>query len=83
MIITLLNSDVKLNKAIHIRQCVLDLSKITIYKLFDQWQQNPHIEDMQLIGGDTDFFFLEVKLKHPRDDILAIMILFRMFLSHL
>ena len=59
-----------MNKPIYIGQCVLDTSKVIMYKLFDQWKQNPMCEQVQLIGGDTDSFFLKVVSPHDRNTIL-------------
>lgn len=73
MVMNLLKSDIELNKPIYIGQCVLDFSKIVMYKLLDQWKENPMCESVQLIGGDTDSFFMEVTSIHGRDDILRSM----------
>ena len=70
MVVSLLNNDIELNKAIYIGMTVLECSKIQMYKMFDQWLSNPLIKHVQLIGGDTDSYFLQVKSKYPRDDIL-------------
>ena len=70
IVVNLKKSEVVLNKAIYIGQCVLDVSKVIMYKLWDEWRANPLCEKVELIGGDTDSFFLKVVSPYSRDDIL-------------
>ena len=54
-------SKVVLDKPIYIGQAVLDYSKLTMYKLFyETLPQCPLIQKLELLGGDTDSFFLEI-----------------------
>ena len=71
VVIELQNKKAILDKPIYIGQAVLDISKITMYRMFENWKNNPLIDSVELIGGDTDSFFLEVKSKYKRDEILA------------
>ena len=70
IVVNLRKSDVVLNKAIYIGQCVLDISKIHMYKLWDQWRTNALCDSVELVGGDTDSFFLKVVSSYPRDIIM-------------
>ena len=70
IVVNIRKSDVVLNKAIYIGQCVLDMSKIHMYKLCDQWRTNTLCDSVELIGGDTDSFFLKVVSSYPRDVIM-------------
>ena len=57
----MLNSKVTLNKPIFVGQAVLDYSKLEMYQLFYKiLPQCPLIKKLQLIGGDTDSFFLTI-----------------------
>ena len=50
-----------LDKPIYIGQAVLDYSKLTMYTLFYQTLPScPLIKKLELLGGDTDSFFLEI-----------------------
>lgn len=71
VIIELQNNKATLDKPVFIGQAVLDISKVTMYRMFEHWRANPLVDSVGLYGGDTDSFFLEVRSKHPRDAILA------------
>ena len=58
LVVTMRNTCVSLCKPVFIGQCVLDASKIMMYRLLDQLKQHPALSEVQLIGGDTDSFFL-------------------------
>ena len=73
MVMNLVNSEVELSKPIYIGQCVLDFSKVVMYKLFDAWKENTLCDNVQLIGGDTDSFFMEIESSYDRDTILKSM----------
>ena len=57
----MLKTKVTLNKPIFVGQAVLDYSKLEMYNLFYKiLPQCPLIKKLQLIGGDTDSFFLTI-----------------------
>ena len=57
----MLKPKVTLDKPIFVGQAVLDYSKIEMYNLFyNILPQCPLIKKLQLIGGDTDSFFLTI-----------------------
>jgi len=57
----MLKAKVILNKPIFVGQAVLDYSKLQMYKLFYRTlPQCPLIKKLQLVGGDTDSFFLNI-----------------------
>ena len=57
----MLKSKVTLDKPVFVGQAVLDYSKIEMYNLFYKiLPQCPLIKKLQLIGGDTDSFFLTI-----------------------
>ena len=57
----MLKSKVTLNKPIFVGQAVLDYSKLEMYELYYKTlSQCPLIKKLQLVGGDTDSFFLTI-----------------------
>ena len=55
-------SKVELNKPVYIGQAVLDYSKLEMYNLFyNILRKCPLIRQPDLVGGDTDSFFLAIK----------------------
>ena len=57
----MLKAKVILNKPIFVGQAVLDYSKLQMYKLFYRTlSQCSLIKKLQLVGGDTDNFFLNI-----------------------
>ena len=57
----MLKAKVTLDKPIFVGQAVLDYSKLEMYNLFYRTlPQCPLIKKLQLIGGDTDSFFLTI-----------------------
>lgn len=70
IILELLKTDVVLDKPVYIGQTVLDISKLVMYQMLDQWKANPHISKLRLLGGDTDSFFMEVESEFDRNTIL-------------
>lgn len=57
----MLKSKVVLDKPIFVGQAVLDYSKLEMYNLFyNILPQCPLIKKLQLVGGDTDSFFLTI-----------------------
>ena len=59
--VKMMKPKVTLDKPIFIGQAVLDYSKLTMYNLFYKTlKQCPLINDLTLLGGDTDSFFLEL-----------------------
>ena len=57
----MLKAKVTLNKPIFVGQAVLDFSKLEMYHLFYKTlPQCPLIKRLQLVGGDTDSFFLTI-----------------------
>ena len=57
----MLKPKVILNKPIFVGQAVLDYSKLEMYNLFYKiLPQSPLIKQLQLVGGDTDSFFLTI-----------------------
>ena len=57
----MLKAKVTLNKPIFVGQAVLDYSKLEMYELFYKTlPQCPLIKKLQLVGGDTDSFFLTI-----------------------
>ena len=59
--VKMMKPKVILNKPIYIGQAVLDYSKLAMYKLFYQTlPQCSLIHNLELIGGDTDSFFLSL-----------------------
>ena len=57
----MLKSKVTLDKPIFVGQAVLDYSKLEMYKLYYQTlRQCPLIKKLELVGGDTDSFFLAI-----------------------
>ena len=68
-VVTMRKTSVLLDKAIFIGQCILDTSKVIMYQLFDQMRAHPTIDSVQLIGGDTDSFFLKLHSSHSLDAI--------------
>ena len=57
----MLKPKVKLDKPVFVGQAVLDYSKIEMYNLFYKiLPQCPLIKKLQLVGGDTDSFFLPI-----------------------
>ena len=57
----MLKPKVTLNKPIFVGQAVLDYSKLEMYQLFyTTLPQCPLIKKLQLVGGDTDSFFLTI-----------------------
>ena len=71
--VKMMKPKVTLDKPIYIGQAVLDYSKLTMYKLFYQTlPQCPLIHKLELLGGDTDSFFLSltVDIQTSSSDIL-------------
>ena len=62
---------VELNKPIYIGQAVLDHSKLEMYRLFYGVIKapGPLIADVKLLAGDTDSFFLELKVRKVENEI--------------
>ena len=59
--VKMMKPKVVLDKPIFIGQAVLDYSKLTMYTLFYKTlKQCPLINNLTLLGGDTDSFFLEI-----------------------
>ena len=59
--VKMMKPKVVLDKPIFIGQAVLDYSKLTMYTLFYKiLKQCPLINNLTLLGGDTDSFFLEI-----------------------
>ena len=57
----MLKPKVTLNKPIFVGQAVLDYSKLEMYNLYYKvLSQCPLIKKLQLVGGDTDSFFLNI-----------------------
>ena len=57
----MLNTKVTLDKPVFVGQAVLDYSKLEMYNLFYKvLPQCPLIKKLQLVGGDTDSFFLTI-----------------------
>ena len=57
----MLKSKVTLDKPVFVGQAVLDYSKLEMYNLFYHiLPQCPLIKKLQLVGGDTDSFFLAI-----------------------
>ena len=57
----MMKSKVTLDKPIFVGQAVLDYSKLEMYNLFyDILPHCPLIKKLQLVGGDTDSFFLTI-----------------------
>ena len=57
----MLKSKVTLDKPVFVGQAVLDYSKMEMYNLFYHiLPQCPLIKKLQLVGGDTDSFFLTI-----------------------
>ena len=69
-IVNMRKSEVQLNKPVFIGQSILDNSKMIMYQRLDSWKSNPLIENLELLGGDTDSLFLHVTSKHTRNEIL-------------
>ena len=69
IVVTMRKTSVLLCKAIFIGQCILDASKIVMYRLLDQLKSHPTLSDVQLIGGDTDSFFLRLQSPYSLDEI--------------
>ena len=62
--IKMVKPKVTLDKPIFIGQAVLDYSKLTMFKLFyEKLPQCPLIKNIQLLGGDTDSFFLSLTVE--------------------
>ena len=61
----MLKPQVELNKPIYIGQAVLDYSKLEMYNLFYKTINlpGPLIADVKLLAGDTDSFFMEIRVK--------------------
>ena len=67
-------SKVTLNKPIYIGQAVLEHSKLEMYRLYyNTWKTHPLIQQVELIGGDTDSFQLAVTVEKSitRNDVLT------------
>ena len=67
---------VTLDKPIYVGQAVLDYSKLEMYQLFyDILPACPLIKKLQLVGGDTDSFFLAITTdsKHSLHDVFSMM----------
>lgn len=59
--VKMMKSEVELCKPVYIGQAVLDYSKLEMYKLFyDILKPCPLIRNVDLLGGDTDSFFLAI-----------------------
>lgn len=59
--VKMVKAEVELCKPIYIGQAVLDYSKLEMYQLFyDTLKPCPLINDVRLLGGDTDSFFLAI-----------------------
>ena len=59
--IKMMKPKVTLDKPIYIGQAVLDYSKLTMYELFYKTlPQCPLLKQIELLGGDTDSFFLNL-----------------------
>ena len=57
----MLKAKVTLNKPVFVGQAVLDYSKLEMYHLYYKiLPQCPLIKQLQLVGGDTDSFFLTI-----------------------
>ena len=57
----MLKTKVTLDKPVFVGQAVLDYSKLEMYKLYyHTLSQCPLITKLQLVGGDTDSFFLNI-----------------------
>ena len=69
IVVTMRKTSVLLNKPIYVEQCILDTSKIIMYRLLDQLKREPTITNVDLIGGDTDSFFLRLTSPLPLEDI--------------
>ena len=69
-VVNLRRPEVELCKPVFIGQAVLDISKLIMYKMLDRWKVNPLIKSVELVGGDTDSFFLYVTSKYSRNEIL-------------
>ena len=68
----MLKPKVILDKPIFVGQSVLDYSKLEMYNLFYKiLPQCPLIKKLQLVGGDTDSFFLTIatNIKHTLSDV--------------
>ena len=71
--IKMVKPKVVLDKPIYVGQAVLDYSKLSMYRLF--YETLPHcplINKVQLLGGDTDSFFLALTVDEgiTADDVL-------------
>ena len=64
----MLKPRVELNKPIYIGQAVLDFSKLEMYTLYYGTIKapGPLLADVRLLAGDTDSFFLELKVRQNR-----------------
>lgn len=69
-IVNLRQAQVELSQPIFIGQTVLDLSKLVMYQMLDRWKANPLLQNVEIVGGDTDSFFLHVTSKYSREEIL-------------
>ena len=71
--VKMMKPKVVLDKPIYIGQAVLDYSKLTMYTLFYKTlKQCPLINNLTLLGGDTDSFFLELTVDEhiTQNDVL-------------
>ncbi|MEL7522373.1 MAG: DNA polymerase, partial [Cyanobacteria bacterium J06553_1] len=69
VVVTMRKTSVLLNKPIFIGQCILDTSKIIMYRLLNQLKEHPVLSKVELIGGDTDSFFLRFQSPLPLEDV--------------
>ena len=62
---------VKFDKPIYLGMCILDYSKLIMYKFYYE-KINKLWPDNQIIGYDTDSFFLDIPTKDVYDDMQKI-----------
>lgn len=67
--IELHKSLIKMTKPVIVGMCVLDLSKILMYKFFYNYLKPKYGKNLRLVYTDTDSFILEVKTKDVYADI--------------
>ena len=66
------NPSVKFNKPIYLGMCILDFSKLTMYKFYYE-KINKLWLDNEIIGYDTDSFFLNITTEDVYKDMLQIL----------
>lgn len=67
--IELYKSHILMNRPIVVGMCILELSKVLMYKFLYEYLKPKYKQNIQVVYTDTDSFILEVKTKNVYEDI--------------